>query len=368
MTTIAIRNLTKRFEDVVAVRNMNLDIQEGSFVALLGPSGCGKTTTLRCIAGFEEPDGGEIWFDDRDITFLPPEMRDVGMVFQNYALFPHMTVFENIAFGLEMRKVSKTEIRSKIEEVLSMVQMSGLEVRYPRQLSGGQQQRVALARALVIKPQVLLLDEPLANLDAKLREEMRFFIRSLQKSVGITTIYVTHDQSESMVIADKITVMFDGVVNQIGAPTEIYNKPASRMVADFIGLINFIEGEVKTCESDDLCRVSTSLGEIICKYEESVAVNSRVTLAVRPESIKLYGSIKKSRLENIIEGRVKARTYLGSLLDYLIVCRDNLVIRVQEEPWKTFEIGDKIQVCFPPDRVWIISEEEISKSGDAEAQ
>ncbi|MBW2305716.1 MAG: ABC transporter ATP-binding protein [Deltaproteobacteria bacterium] len=358
MTNIAVRNLTKRFDDVVAVSNMDLNIQEGSFVALLGPSGCGKTTTLRCIAGFEDPNEGEIWFDNRDITFLPPEKRDVGMVFQNYALFPHMTVFDNISFGLEMRKVLKHEIRNRIEEVLSMVQLSGLEGRYPQQLSGGQQQRVALARALVIKPRVLLLDEPLANLDAKLREEMRFFIRSLQKSVGITTVYVTHDQAESMVIADKIVVMFDGVVNQIGAPAEIYNKPANRLVADFIGLINFIKGEVNSCKSGGLCRVSTALGEIVCKYEKPVAENSRVTLAVRPESIKLHGSDGELQAENAIESRVKERIYLGSMLDYKIVCRDDSVMRVQEDPWKTFEIGEKIYACFSSDRVWIIPEEQ----------
>ena len=211
MTKLTIEGLSKRFGEVVAVDKLDLEIEDGELISLLGPSGCGKTTTLRCIAGFETPTAGRILFDGTEVTGLEPERRNIGMVFQNYALFPHMTVTENLAFGLEMRKLAKREIGQRIDRVLETVQLTGYGDRYPRQLSGGQQQRVALARALVIEPSILLLDEPLANLDAKLRQEVRFFIRSLQKSVGITTVYVTHDQAESMVISDRIVVMFDAV-------------------------------------------------------------------------------------------------------------------------------------------------------------
>ena len=217
MTELAIRGLSKHFGDVAAVDGFELEIGDHELISLLGPSGCGKTTTLRCIAGFEEPTAGHILFDDRDIVGLPPERRNIGMVFQNYALFPHMTVRQNLAFGLEMRGVSKSEMAERIAGVLETVQLGDLGERYPRQLSGGQQQRIALARAMVIEPSILLLDEPLANLDAKLREEMRFFVRSLQKRVGITTVYVTHDQAEAMVISDRIVVMFDGHIHQVGS-------------------------------------------------------------------------------------------------------------------------------------------------------
>src|SRR5262245_54183645 len=244
MSVIALRGLTKRFGNVVAVDDLSLEVGDGELLALLGPSGCGKTTTLRGVAGFELPDSGEIYFGDRRVTDLPPEQRNIGMVFQNYALFPHMTVRDNVAFGLAMRKTPAGEAARRVASVLARVQVTGMEGRYPRQLSGGQQQRAALPRALVIAPDVLLLDEPLANLDAKLREEMRFYVRSLQRDVGITTIYVTHDQAEAMVIADRIAVMFGGRVHQLAAPQEIYNRPQTWMVAEFIGLTNFIEGSI----------------------------------------------------------------------------------------------------------------------------
>src|SRR5215468_3209486 len=251
MTNVTISGLTKRFGGAVAVDDLSIEIGEGELVSLLGPSGCGKTTTLRSIAGFVEPDAGQILFDGVDITALPPERRNIGMVFQNYALFPHMTVRENLRFGLEMRRVPRNEMTNRIDQVLDTVQLTGLDGRYPRELSGGQQQRVALARGLVIEPAVLLLDEPLANLDAKLREEMRFFIRSLQRRVGITTMYVTHDQAEAMVISDRIVVMFDGAIAQIGSAGDIYDRPASRRVASFIGLSNFIDGTVAGTDGAD---------------------------------------------------------------------------------------------------------------------
>ena len=262
MTTLNLKNLTCRFGDVVAVDGIDLDIGDHELVSLLGPSGCGKTTTLRCIAGFESPDDGDILFDQSSVKGLAPEKRDLGMVFQNYALFPHMTVSGNLAYGLQMRKTDEQEIDRRIGETLDIVQLTGLGDRYPNQLSGGQQQRVALARALIIQPRILLLDEPLANLDAKLREEMRFFIRNLQKDIGITTIYVTHDQAESMVMSDRIVVMFNGRIHQIGQPAEIYNFPATQEIADFIGLSNFISCTVSGQEGNDQYVVETPAGTL----------------------------------------------------------------------------------------------------------
>src|SRR4029077_940353 len=232
MAEIVLRELSKRFGNSTAVDDLTLTLASGELVALLGPSGCGKTTTLRMIAGFETPTRGRVILNDHDVTEAPPEKRNCGMVFQNYALFPHLTVHRNIAFGLEMQGVGRNEIDRRVTEILEKVGLGGLGKRYPRQLSGGQQQRTALARALVINPSVLLLDEPLANLDDKLREEMRFYVRSLQQEVGITTVYVTHDQAEAMVIADRIAVMFGGRIHQLAVPREIYHRPETAMVAE----------------------------------------------------------------------------------------------------------------------------------------
>src|SRR5215813_9214642 len=244
MSRLTITELTKLYGPHPAVQDLGLDVAQGEFVSLLGPSGCGKTTTLRCVAGLEIPTAGRIRFGDHDVTRLPPEKRNIGMVFQNYALFPHMQVAENVAFGLEMRGHAGGEVRRKVEAVLDMVQLGGLQARHPRQLSGGQQQRVALARALVVEPALLLLDEPLANLDAKLRDEMRVFIRSLQQRIGITTLYVTHDQAEAMIMSDRIVVMFEGRIHQAGTPQDIYDRPATTAVAKFIGQANLFAGEV----------------------------------------------------------------------------------------------------------------------------
>lgn len=354
MTTLRIEGLTKQFDEVIAVQAMNIQIVEGELIAFLGPSGCGKTTTLRCIAGFEEPDEGRIYFDNLDVVKLPAEKRNIGMVFQNYALFPHLTVFQNIAFGLEMRKRKREEIRSKISKVLEIVQLGGLEERFPRQLSGGQQQRVALARALVIEPKLLLLDEPLANLDAKLREEMRFFVRSLQKRVGITTVYVTHDQAEAMVIADRIAVMFNGVIAQVGSPSEIYARPSSKQVADFIGLSNFIEAEVVSKEADHFFTLATGMGTVSCKYDRDIPLGERVTITLRPETISLQKEKEGRGKINLLPGTVKECSYLGNLFDYKIVCSDATVIRVQEDPWKSFDPGEKVWFSFSPELAWII--------------
>ena len=354
MTTVTISGLTKRFGTATAVDDLSIEIGQGELVSLLGPSGCGKTTTLRSIAGFVEPDAGQILFDGVDITSLPPERRNIGMVFQNYALFPHMTVRQNLRFGLEMRRVARNEMAERIDAVLDIVQLAGLEDRYPRELSGGQQQRVALARGLVIEQAVLLLDEPLANLDAKLREEMRFFIRSLQKRVGITTVYVTHDQAEAMVISDRIVVMFDGRIRQIGDATDIYAHPVNRDVADFIGLSNFIDGRVKARREADYYLVETPLGEIRCRSALTLAVGDAAMVMVRPESVRLSREPPDNPGLNGITGRVRDRFYLGNIAGYRIACNDGSVMQVQEEPWHAGAVGDTVWCLFASELAWII--------------
>ena len=274
MAFIEIQNLFKRFKDVVAVNRIQLEVDKGEMLTLLGPSGCGKTTTLRCIAGLERPDEGDIVIDGQPMLsqgFVPPSKRGIGMVFQNYAVWPHMKVFNNIVYGLKIQKIPRQKIRERAQQVLELVGLAGLEDRYPAQLSGGQQQRVALARALVGNPKVLLLDEPLSNLDAKLREELRFEIKSLVRRMGITSVYVTHDQAEAMVISDRIAVMDSGNVVQIGNAQEIYKNPVNRFVADFIGTMNFMAGEVvEVLEDTDAVHVRTEFSEkMLCKNSDS---------------------------------------------------------------------------------------------------
>ncbi len=353
MTTLKLKNLTCRFGDVVAVDGIDLEIGDHELVSLLGPSGCGKTTTLRCIAGFESPDGGDILFDQSSVKGLAPEKRDLGMVFQNYALFPHMTVSGNLAYGLQMRKTDQQEIDRRIGETLEIVQLTGLGDRYPNQLSGGQQQRVALARALIIQPRILLLDEPLANLDAKLREEMRFFIRNLQKDIGITTIYVTHDQAESMVMSDRIVVMFDGRIHQIGKPAEIYNFPATQEIADFIGLSNFIACTVSSREADDQYSVDTATGRLRSTTTASHTVGSEVIMMVRPEVITLHSESAQGT-HNEVQGTVAEKYYLGNVITYRIRYTDDAILQVQGQPWSTFEVGDSIWCRFDVERSWIL--------------
>ncbi|HKX16709.1 MAG TPA: ABC transporter ATP-binding protein, partial [bacterium] len=316
MAEIRLRGLTKRFGEVVAVDGLTLDAASGELIALLGPSGCGKTTTLRMVAGFETPTAGQIVLGDRDVTGQAPERRNCGMVFQHYALFPHLTVAQNVAFGLEMRQVPRTEVARRAAEILDRVGLGGLGARFPRQLSGGQQQRTALARALVINPSVLLLDEPLANLDAKLREEMRFYIRSLQREFGITTLYVTHDQAEALVLADRVAVMMDGVLRQFDAPEAIYHRPRSAAVAAFIGLTNLLPGRVAS-RAGDVLVVETPAGRIRGRGVPDLATGARTALSVRPEHIDLESeppapAAPDGAGQNRLQGRVAERTFLGA--------------------------------------------------------
>jgi putative spermidine/putrescine transport system ATP-binding protein len=359
MARIHIDGVTKRFGAVTAVDRMHLDLQEGELVAFLGPSGCGKTTTLRMVAGFEQATSGVIRFGDRDVTHDPPERRNVGMVFQNYALFPHMTVAQNVAYGLDMRRVPRSEVAQRVAAMLDKVQLTGLGGRYVRQISGGQQQRTALARALVINPSVLLLDEPLANLDAKLREEMRFYIRSLQREFAITTIYVTHDQSEALVLADRIAVMMHGRLQQLASPRDVYERPANAIVADFVGLTNFIDGRVERNHAGDLT-IATPYGPLPAHGAIDIAVGARVRICVRPEAFTLTpagdgaAGIHADQAVTTATGRVGDVAYLGSLYDFPIHVAEGLTLRVQTADPSCAQPGLLAHVRFHAARTWAV--------------
>jgi iron(III) transport system ATP-binding protein len=315
MISIRVEKLTKRFGAVVALRGLDLVVEPGELFFLLGPSGCGKTTLLRCLAGFYLPEEGRIFFGEEDVTRLAPHKRNTGMMFQSYALWPHMTVAENVAFGLEERKLPPAEIRTKVAEALESVHMGSYAARKPNQLSGGQQQRVALARALVIRPRCLLLDEPLSNLDAKLRLEMRSEIRRICKEFQLTTVYVTHDQKEALSVSDRMAVLDQGRILQVGTPQEIYRRPSCRMVADFIGETNFIPGKALSA-SAGRARVSTAVGELDAVLGAGTAppaAGAEVTVSVRPEC----WTLSSARPElNAVRGRIGKSAYLGENAQY----------------------------------------------------
>jgi putative spermidine/putrescine transport system ATP-binding protein len=321
MADLELIDLTKTFGSTPAVDRISLSVAAGELVAFLGPSGCGKTTTLRMVAGFVDPTAGTIRVQGRDITDLAPNKRDMGMVFQSYALFPHMTVKRNIAFGLHARGVANAEVGPRVAAALDLVGLAGLGERYPRQLSGGQQQRVALARVLALRPKLLLFDEPLSNLDAKLRIQMRHEIRRLQKEVGITALFVTHDQEEAMTIADRIVVMNNGRVEQIGTPDEVYDQPATRFVADFIGTANLIAGQVRHG------RFRSARGLEVPLPAGAPVPEGEMTLAVRPEKIEMRRSPDPGQLS----GTVTRATRLGSVIEYEVVLPSQESIVVQEQ-------------------------------------
>ena len=343
-----IYNDPKTGKEFYAVQDTTLDIEPGTFVTLLGPSGCGKTTTLRMIAGFESPDEGEIYLGDEAINSLTPNKRDTAMVFQSYALLPHYNVFDNVAYGLKIRKVPKEEIRERVLNILKLVEMDGMESRMTNQLSGGQQQRVALARALVIEPSVLLFDEPLSNLDAKLRVTMRTEIRKIQQKVGITAIYVTHDQSEAMSISDKIIIMSKGKVEQIGTPREIYYHPKSRFVADFIGEANLLKAKVKSVNGEKA--VIDVIGEEIevNNYGEKAA-GEEASLVLRPEAVVLSE-------KGLLEGTVTLSTFMGSYQYYQVMVGDMEIQITDYNPVnrRIYEVGEKAYLDFDPHGVYIL--------------
>ncbi len=338
----------KTGKDFYAVKDTNLEIEPGSFVTLLGPSGCGKTTTLRMIAGFESPDEGEIYLGDEAINALTPNKRDTAMVFQSYALLPHYNIFDNVAYGLKLRKVPEKEIKERVTKILKLVELSGMETRMTNQLSGGQQQRVALARALVIEPSVLLFDEPLSNLDAKLRVSMRTEIRRIQQEVGITAIYVTHDQSEAMALSDEIIVMNKGVVAQMGTPKEIYYNPADEFVADFIGEANFLKGKM-TGTDGEYKVLDINGSHLRVSGNDEMKEGEEYTLVLRPEAAVLKD-------EGGIPCKVVLSCFMGSYQNYHVMVGDTLVKLQDFNPKakRIYNVGDECSLVFNPDSVHVL--------------
>lgn len=344
---VVFENLTKKYGEVTAVSNLNLTIESGSLHFLLGPSGCGKTTTLRLFAGLESVSEGRILFDNQDVTNKRSAERGIGMVFQNYALWPHMTVEQNILYGLKLRKLEKKEITRRISEVIGFTQLNGLESRYPGQLSGGQQQRVALARALAIKPSVLLLDEPLSNLDAKLRVEMRENISRIHRETGITTFYVTHDQKEALSMGTHITVMKRGIEQQTGTPKELFNKPNSSFLAGFIGETNIITGVINSIENDGFITIDTILGNLKARTElTNIKKGDSVQLSLRPCDIFTGLENKDNSKENSFSLPLYNSTYLGEVEQLNLNMPDSKMLKVN---------------VYHPKRVWIPNEEIFCK-------
>jgi iron(III) transport system ATP-binding protein len=338
---VRLEGITKRFGTLTAVDRVTLEIPAGKLVTLLGPSGCGKTTTLRMIAGLEVPTAGRIFIGDEDVTPLPAANRSVTMVFQAYALFPHLTVFENIAYGLRVQRRPEDEIRRRVAEVLDLVGLPGLEGRWPGQLSGGQQQRVALARALVMKPRVLLFDEPLSNLDAKLRRRVRADIRMLQQELGITSVYVTHDQSEALAISDVVVVMNQGRIEQIGAPTDLYRRPASRFVADFIGEANLLPATVE----DAAVRV----GSYRFAYQQPGMAPGPATLMARPESIQVATDGEG------LPGTVRSAFFMGTYVDYLIETEvGDISVADAGSVDRMLPVGQAVRLRFLPTGLYLL--------------
>jgi len=337
MASVNIQDVTKAFGPVVVLERFNATFENGEFITLLGPSGCGKTTMLRMIAGFERPTSGEIWFDGQLVsggkTFLPPEKRGIGMVFQSYAVWPHMNVFDNVAYPLTIRSAPKDDIRRDVTRVLELTHLTQYADRIPSQLSGGQQQRVALARALVASPALLLLDEPLSNLDAKLRESMRFEIKEIQKEYGITVMYVTHDQTEAMAMSDRIVVINRGVIQQIGTPKQIYMEPANPFVADFVGKIEFLEGEVK-----DGAIVLDGCGQ---KLPYTGPLTGRVLVGIRPEQLQFA-----PEGEGELTGVIKSHFYLGNENDCRVELGAGKEVRIIADPYESMDVkaGQKVSL------------------------
>ena len=342
---INIKNINVSYGKNHVLKNVNIDIKEKDFFTFLGPSGCGKTTLLRLIAGFEQSQSGELFIDGKEVSKLNPWERDVGLVFQNYALWPHMTVFKNISFGLEEKKVPKNEINDRVDEVLELVGMQELKHRYPYQLSGGQQQRVALARTIVVRPKVLLLDEPLSNLDAKLRNQMRIELLELHNKLQITTIFVTHDQEEANSISDNIAIFNEGIIQQVGAPIDLYNNPENLFVANFLGTINVLNGEIqngtfKSAKNFELRNI---------KSENKM----KCSLLIRPQNISF---IKRSDSDQVFNGKIEGKEFLGNVIRYQVLSNDHLITidNVHQGKEKIYSKNDNIEFFINPEMSQII--------------
>jgi iron(III) transport system ATP-binding protein len=360
MATVSFHGLTKKFTGLAAVDDLSLEIKDGEFVSLLGPSGCGKTTTLRLVAGFLQPDAGEIRVNDQVVssasTLIPPERRHMSMIFQSYAIWPHMTVFQNVAYGLKFQKLSSREAEEKTERLLRVVHLEHLKARYPAELSGGQQQRVALARALVVEPQILLLDEPLSNLDANLREEMRFEIRRLHEEFGITTIYVTHDQAEAMVTSDRIVVLNKGRIVQVGTPSDIFDQPRTRFVAEFIGKTNILVGRFQGSDA-------VSLGpdqQITVANGSFSSTEGEAFVCIRPHNFVLTADESEARELarrgfNQFPGVVERRVYFGDAMDYTVALAfPPRSLRVVTAAAKHFDKGQRVFALAHPDQCVLV--------------
>ena len=343
---VSLKNVEKWFGENHVVKNMNLEIQEGEFLTLLGPSGCGKTTTLRMIAGFEDASSGTIEVQGVRVEEMEPFQRDVNTVFQNYSLFPHMTVFENVAYGPSIKKVPKEQIKKSVSEMLELVQMSGYESRKPDELSGGQKQRVAIARALINQPRVLLLDEPLGALDMKLRRQMQIELKRLQKKLGITFVYVTHDQEEAMTMSDRIAVMSDGLILQIDNPVEIYEKPKSRFVADFIGESNIFDGKIKTME-DGILHAECKQGDCLL-YGKGFEAGEDIFISVRPEYLMLS---KEEQEEFSLKAKIIDYVFMGTLVKAILLTEDGKEIKYSRfEKNQSLDIGDEVYLYWNYDK------------------
>jgi len=351
---LEVRNLAKRFSPQSVIGPLSFAVAAGEFVSLLGPSGCGKTTTLRCIAGFETPTAGSILLNGEPIEAQPPNRRNIGLVFQNYALFPHLTIFENVAFGLRLRRIGEAELKQRVGQALELVGLPDLARRYPRQLSGGQQQRIAIARSVVLEPRILLFDEPLSNLDLKLRLAMRKELRELQRRLGKTTVYVTHDQSEALALSDRIVVMSNGRIEQVGSPREIYERPANAFVADFIGSSNLLDAVVVRTDRDATI-ICTDRGVTLRAGPTSYAVGDRVVAMMRPERIRLIDA-REAEGNNRLTARLKEVTYLGQDL-YLSLDVDSgqeLVALTQDSAARQLAAGDEFVVTVDATHILLL--------------
>jgi spermidine/putrescine transport system ATP-binding protein len=369
---VRLERVTKRFGDAVAVDDLSVDVDEGEFFSLLGPSGCGKTTTLRMIGGFEDPTLGTIYLGGRDVTDLPPYKRDVNTVFQSYALFPHLNVFENVAFGLKRKRVGRDEIKGRVDDALRLVQMTGFQERKPGQMSGGQQQRVALARALVNRPKVLLLDEPLGALDLKLRKQMQLELKRIQQEVGITFIYVTHDQEEAMTMSDRLAVMRNGTIEQIGGPEEVYELPQTTFVAGFLGASNLLAGEISG-PSNGRTRIQTAGGDVLVADSDRVpsGVGPAVRVGVRPEKISIVAEDEAAPNDrNHVSGVIRMATYIGVNYQYEVEGPGGQMMRVYVQNLGAAgshpSAGDKVRLEWLPEHTFVVGSSDEDEEEEQE--